>query len=131
MKKTRRLYASRLIMPICIILLLIMLIFLPEVSFEYMKSSLKLCAQSLVPSLFPFMVISDFLVSGSSDGIFKRLLCKPIQLIFGTSCDGAFAALLGLLCGFPIGAKSALKLYEDGRISHAEMCHRFELRRIL
>lgn len=123
MKKTRRLYASDLIMPICIILLLILLLFFPEVSFEYMKSSLKLCAQSLVPSLFPFMIISDFLVMSNSGGILQRLFCKPIGVIFGTSPDGSFAALLGFLCGFPIGAKSALKLYDDGRISHAELCH--------
>ena len=111
------------LLPVSVIFLLILLLISPEVSFEYMKSSLKLCLQSLVPSLFPFMIISDFLISSDTGKILKALFARPLSFIFGTSREGAFAVLLGFLCGFPIGAKSALKLYEENKISHAELLH--------
>ncbi len=111
------------LLPVLVIFLLVLLLISPAVSFEYMKSSLKLCAQNLVPSLFPFMIISDFLISSDTGKILKALFARPLSLIFGTSREGSFAVLLGFLCGFPIGAKSALKLYEENKISHTELLH--------
>ncbi len=105
------------------VFLIILLLISPATSFEYMKNSLKLCVERLVPSLFPFMVISDFLISGNSGVILKKTLGKLIGLIFGTSEDGSFSVLLGFVCGFPIGAKSALKCFEENKISHGELCH--------
>ncbi len=110
-------------LPILVLFLLVLLLISPAVSFEYMRGSLKLCAQSLVPSLFPFMIISDFLISSDTGKLLKAIFARPLGLIFGTSREGAFAVLLGFLCGFPIGAKSALKLYEENKISHTELLH--------
>lgn len=110
-------------MPILVLFLLVLLLISPAVSFEYMRSALKLCVQSLVPSLFPFMIISDFLISSDTGKILQALFARPLGLIFGTSREGSFAVLLGFLCGFPIGAKSALKLYEENKISHPELLH--------
>ena len=110
-------------LPVFVVFLLALLLISPTVSFEYMRGSLKLCVQSLVPSLFPFMIISDFLISSDTGKILKALFARPLGLIFGTSREGAFAVLLGFLCGFPIGAKSALKLYEENKISHTELLH--------
>ncbi|MBQ7357401.1 MAG: hypothetical protein IJW65_01555 [Clostridia bacterium] len=125
MQKTRhrKNKAVNFLLPMLILFIFVLLLLSPEVSFEYMKSSLKLCVQSLIPSLFPFMVISDILVSGNFGGIVKTLLSRAAGAVFGTSREGSFAVVLGLLCGFPIGAKSALKLYSENRISRAELCH--------
>ena len=69
------------------------------------------------------MIISDMLISGSVRIPLKKAITKAISFIFGTSENGSFAVLLGLVCGFPIGAKSALRLYGESRISHTELCH--------
>lgn len=119
-KKTDRLISP---MPILVLFLLVLLLISPAVSFEYMRNSLKLCVQSLVPSLFPFMIISDFLISSDTGELLKALFSRPLSFIFGASREGSFAILLGFLCGFPIGAKSALKLYDENKISHTELCH--------
>ena len=120
LKKTGRRVSP---LPILVLFLLVLLLISPAVSFEYMRGSLKLCVQSLVPSLFPFMIISDFLISSDTGKILKALFSRPLSFVFGTSREGSFAVLLGFLCGFPIGAKSALKLYEENKISHTELCH--------
>lgn len=114
---------SATVLPLIILILFALLLIHPDVSFEYMKNSLKLCVRGLVPSLFPFMVISDFLISGNYGGVLKTTLGKIISLVFGTSTEGSFSVLLGFLCGFPIGAKIAVKLYSENRISYKEFCH--------
>lgn len=40
--------------------------------------------------------------------------------VFGTSPSGAYALLLGLLCGYPMGTKITSDLYGCGRISRRE-----------
>ncbi len=114
---------SRFLCPCAVLLVFLLLLLSPDVSFEYMKSSLKLCTQSLIPSLFPFMIMSDFLVSSGAGGLLKLTLGRLIGLILGTSREGSFSVLIGFLCGFPIGAKIALRLHGDGKISHRELLH--------
>lgn len=107
---------------VLVIALAALLILSPSVSFKYMSSAMKLCAMSLIPSLFPFMVISDILISSNAKKLLS-VICAPIRLLFGTSKDGSLCVLMGFLCGFPIGARSALKLYGEGRISLSELHH--------
>lgn len=122
-EKPRRTSAKIIFPTVFACMIFVLLIISPKTSIEYMKTSLALCVKSLVPSLFPFMIISDFLISGYGLTLLRSVLAIPISKIFGLSRDGASAALLGLLCGFPIGAKSALRLYSEKRISHAELSH--------
>lgn len=93
------------------------------IAIEYMSRGLSLCAKTVIPSLFPFMVISELIVSGN---VAARLFNKPsipLQKLLHLSSDGACAFLLGILCGFPIGARCAVQSYRLGRISREE-CER-------
>ncbi len=86
---------------------------------ESVRSALKLCAHVLIPSLFPYMVISSLIVSfGCTDSLGRLFapLCRALRL----PPDSAGAILLGALCGFPVGAKTACELYVDGRLSRAQ-----------
>ena len=92
-----------------------------DIAIEYMKKGLQLCAKTVIPSLFPFMVISELIV-GSGVGIkLTRILAKPMRRVFGVSEAGASAFLLGAVCGFPLGAKTAVSMYDKGVISKQEM----------
>lgn len=92
------------------------------VAIEYMKSGMELCVKTVIPSLFPFMVISDLLVSfGVGEGIGK-LFKKPMSL-FSVSGAGSSAVILGALCGFPVGARTAVGLYDSGKITKKECEH--------
>ncbi|MBQ8850498.1 MAG: hypothetical protein IJ011_09225 [Clostridia bacterium] len=97
----------------------------PDVAITHMTHALGLCAKTVIPSLFPFMALSELLVSGKTVTLAAPLIRRPARAIFGISGEGAAAVALGLFCGFPIGAKSAVGLYKNGRIS------KWELTRIL
>ena len=46
-----------------------------DAAVEYMGRGLTLCARTVIPSLFPFMVLSELLVS-SGAGEAKRSTCR-------------------------------------------------------
>lgn len=86
---------------------------------EAIVSGIRLSVLSVIPTLFPFFVISDYFYKykvenkqGKKTGIFPKL--------FGISQSGTTAFLLGTLCGVPIGAKCAGELYRDGVITKDE-----------
>ena len=100
---------------------LVLLLRSPSVTLEHMTSALSLCAKTVVPSLFPFMVISELLLSGDCASVLAPLLRRPAKFLFGVSGEGAVAIVLGSLCGFPIGAKGGAALYKSGRIDGEEL----------
>lgn len=90
---------------------------------RYMGRGLTLCAQTVIPSLFPFMVISELLVSSGAGEALGRLFSRMMRRLFGLSGAGASAVFLGSLCGFPVGARTAVSLLDRNVISRKECQH--------
>lgn len=79
------------------------------------ENGIGLCLSTLVPSLFPFMVLASYITdSGLAEKIGRHLswLTKPL---FGL--DGCFASaiILSLVGGYPVGAKTVNSLYKKVR----------------
>lgn len=78
-------------------------------------NGIETCLSVLIPSLFPFMAVSSFIIqSGLSQTLgkpFKRFMKK----IFGL--DGCYAPifLLSLIGGYPVGARGISELYKSGQ----------------
>lgn len=73
---------------------------------------IDLCIRSIIPSIFPFLVLSGMLVaalSGIRFGRLGRLLGIP------AGCEGLFA--LGLLGGYPTGAREVANAWKQGAFS--------------
>ena len=94
-----------------------------DAAIEYMGRGLTLCARTVIPSLFPFMVISELLVSSGAGEALGRLFSGVMRRVFGVSGAGASAVFLGSACGFPVGARTAVGLLDRGVISKAECEH--------
>lgn len=86
----------------------------------WVSEGLELCAKRLIPSLFPFMVISSLTVSSGVGRYIFKLLERPFGFLFGIRAEGVCAIALGWLCGFPVGAKCAVELYDGGKIGLSE-----------
>lgn len=83
-----------------ILLCLIFMIFHADLVTKGAVSGLLLWYSSVVPALFPFMVLSSVL--SASGGV--QALMRPFPVIFrfaGLSADGWYVLLTGLLCGAP------------------------------
>ena len=83
-------------------------------------NGIKLWVATLVPSLFPFLVVTAFL---SENSVLKRSFMKftPItKRAFGTSGLTAYAFFMSGLSGYPVGAKIISDLKIGGLISDSE-----------
>lgn len=82
--------------------------------------ALGLCARSVIPALFPFLVVSSLLISlGFGEWVGPRLSGFMTPLYRLPGCAAA-AVALGLVGGYPIGARTAAQLHRDGLLSREE-----------
>ena len=104
---------------ICLSITVLMLVFGKEVT-ESILSGISLATLKIIPTIFPFIVISDYWASVAeikSDG----LIARAFQKIFKINGCAIIAFFTGILCGFPLGVKNAVALYESGAISEDEL----------
>ena len=121
MRKPLR-YFKRILPTLLALFLLALLFINPKVTADGVRRGLSLCFETLFPSLFPFLILSAFLVKSECAVLPVRLLGKPLRFFLGLSQQGATALLLGLLCGFPIGTVTAVAYFEREELSKEELC---------
>lgn len=92
----------------------------PNETFAASAEGVTLWFFHVLPSLLPFMILSDFLIH---TGLAARILKKgyPLfHLLFGVSLYGTYILLLGAFCGYPMGARLTADLLRDGKITESE-----------
>ena len=106
----------------CLALGGVLVLFLAEAGFVRAAAAeaLSLCAGSVIPALFPFLVVSSLLLSLGLGELLSPMLAGLMEPLFRVDGVGSSALLLGLVGGYPIGAKTAADLYRGGRLSRPE-----------
>lgn len=92
----------------------------PTEALKAAREGLNLWLNVMIPTLLPFLICTGILVQ---TGLISRLLApfKTLwKIVFGISPAGAYAVLVGMLCGYPMGAKTTSDLYENGQITKKE-----------
>ena len=89
---------------------------IPDTAASGVRAGLALCAQSVIPSLFVFLVLSPML-DGALRIVISRLAGNRLQ-VRTVALLSAFA--VGMTAGFPIGALSILALYNEGVITKVD-----------
>ncbi len=79
-----------------------------------------LCIQVLIPSLFPFMVLSDFSVKSGLMSYIPDFFGKGTTFLFKLPKEAFAVIILCLLGGYPVGAKTAKNLCEAGFLTKAQ-----------
>lgn len=87
------------------------------------KSGLALWANSVVPSLFPFFVATELLMHTNIISQLGILLNRYMKPIFNVRGEGAFAFIMGIISGYPVGAKIACN-FRKNNICSKEECER-------
>lgn len=92
----------------------------PQECAQAARDALSLCGHILIPSLFPFFVLSFLVVELGLSRYPGKLLEGIMFPLFRISGAGASALVLGLVGGYPVGARTAVSLYQSGQCSKAE-----------
>ena len=91
--------------------LLVFLLLHPAESLSCARAGMTLWLNTLIPTLLPFIILTGML---THTGHIRRLLL-PFESFFhifpGVSIWGGYVFVLGMLCGYPLGAKLASDLY--------------------
>ncbi len=101
-------------------LMVLSLLLFPKQSVSAAGDGVQLCLNVILPSLFPFFVLSTLCVDLGMIGALGKLMQPLMAPLFRVSgcCAGAF--LLGIIGGYPVGARTAIALYESGQCSKDE-----------
>lgn len=92
----------------------------PEVSCDSAEQAIEMCLTVLVPTLFPFLVLSGIFIKCGFAERLGRLLDRFTKKVFCVGGNCSSAMILGLVSGFPVGAKTVSSLYKNGACSKVE-----------
>lgn len=87
------------------------------------KNGLNLWANSIVPSLFPFFVATELLSKTDIPNILGIFLNKFMRPLFNIGGEGSFALIMGIISGYPVGAKIATN-FRKNNVLPKEECER-------
>ena len=97
--------------------LALLLLFRESVAAQGVRDGTELCLTSVIPALFPFFAVSQLLVSLGAAEVLGRAAGPLFRRLFGIGGAGASAFLLGLIGGYPVGAKTTESLVLQGLLT--------------
>ena len=100
---------------------LILLIIRSQSAIEAARGALILCYQTVIPTLFPFFVLSKIFIDGGFASICAKIFYPITRALLGINGVASLPFLLGILSGYPTGAKCVMSLYESGQITKEEV----------
>lgn len=111
---------KRNILPFIFIVIAICLVVFSRTNLSAATNGLILWATCVVPSLFPFFVITNLLSYTKVVSFTGKLLNNLMRPIFNVPGIGGFAFVMGLISGYPVGAKVVSDFRENGLVSKDE-----------
>lgn len=106
--------------PICICLFTIFLLIFSNANLSSAKTGLALWANSVVPSLLPFFIATELLGYTNIISILGKFLNRLMEPLFNVPGEGAFPFIMGIISGYPMGAKIVSNFKEQGICTNVE-----------
>lgn len=110
----------RFLFPLCLLAFLFYMLLEPAKTLEGSRNGLLLWFQTLLPTLLPFLILSNLLLNTQMIPRLLRPLAPVFHSFLGLDVYGGYAFMTGLFCGYPMGAKITADLYETGQIPKEE-----------
>jgi len=100
--------------------LLVEIILNKELVFVTVNDAFLIWKDNLVPSLFPFFIISEILINYDVSYYLAKFLDPLFKKIFKINANGSTILILSLLSGFPSNARNTRLMYDKGMINKKE-----------
>ena len=92
----------------------------PGIAGAGVTQGLSSCMSTLLPSLFPFMVLSTYMAESGLAAAMGKWLQPLTRLFFRQPGCAATAVLMGFVGGYPAGAKTISGLLEQGELTREQ-----------
>ncbi|QPC48358.1 sporulation integral membrane protein YlbJ [Mangrovibacillus cuniculi] len=103
-----------------VLLLAVSLILFPQDSFQASTRGLHMWWEIVFPSLLPFFIVSEMMISLGVVRFIGILLEPLMRPLFKVPGVGGFVWAMGMASGFPSGAKLTARLRKEGTLTRIE-----------
>lgn len=103
-----------------VLLFLIIMLICPGAAFRGASSGLLLWFHNVLPTLLPFIIISNVLIRLNISAQISKVLYPVLGRLFRISREGCYPVIFGFLSGIPMGSKAVSDLVSEGRLSIRE-----------
>lgn len=114
---------KKLFLPVFLCLFTLSLVVFSRQNLIAAKNGLMIWANSVVPSLLPFFITTELLMHTPVVNYLGKLLDKFMKPVFNVSGIGAFPFIMGIISGYPTGAK-IVSTFKDNNICSTAECER-------
>ena len=104
---------------ICIYIVYCLVYYFLQIRLSVQKA-VSIWANTIIPSVFPYIVLSNYLCNTDVFDLFEVFPGKYIAKAFNLSFCSTRAVLCSLFCGYPVGAICTRYLYEKKQIDKTE-----------
>jgi len=115
-----RKHAVRLFIWAILVAIFVGLLVYPPVVATAARTALDISARRIIPILFPFFVLTQIAMETGLTAVIGRVLAKPMTKIFALPPQAGAVLVMGMIAGFPVGAKCAATLVEKSEISRKD-----------
>ena len=116
-RKKSHFFNANFIVSLIIISIITLIIINPPKYINSCNKGLLIWASSVLPSLFPFLLLTKVLIELNAFDFLTNKLSKITYKLFKAPKISSYVFLLSILSGYPVGAKIICDLYEKGAIS--------------
>lgn len=111
---------KKIISSIICVLIAIAILIKPQIVTSGIIKGMELSIYSVIPALFPFMLLTNYMISHNLCQCISYFFYPILSKIFRVSKNGCFAVLIGFTGGYPMGAKTINDLHMRNLISTHE-----------
>ena len=108
---------KRSIIPAFLCFFIVSMLIFSKSNLSSSKAALALWANSIVPTLFPFFIATELLSHTFVIQILGKMFNNVMKPLFNVPGEGSFAFIMGIISGFPLGAKIVVDLYKKRILS--------------
>lgn len=116
---------NKYFIPITFFIFTISLIIFSNSNINAVKSGINLWINNLIPSLFPFFIAVELLNNTFLPKLIGKIFHKVMKPLFNVPGIGAYALFMGIISGYPMGAKIVTDLRKK------KLCTKEEAERLI
>lgn len=105
------------LLELVIVVIFLSLLITPNIITTEILEALKVFINTLFPSIFPFFLVSDLLISYNFPNTLNKYLKEVTKKIFHVEGASSFVIIMSMLSGFPSGAKYIKTLLDKNLIN--------------
>ncbi len=118
--KSKKTTASDWSVYLFIILMILFFFIRPKDASTAALNGFDLWLHNVMPALFPFFVISAFMVNCKIMKLLQPYFEPFMRKVFNISGNGAFAYIVSIFSGYPVGTKTVCEMYQNKDIDRRE-----------